>query len=170
MKINTLYSYFIIILFSPLLGKLIKNIIAYYKTYKNLAFNDKLYNLVSRLTPKEFEIWCSEYLSNIGFTNILLPSFNTDSERIIICKKDSEKFHVVCKKCAPDNYINNSTIEELLGSMISNNIHNGILLTTGSISEDTKTILNKINKTYNISIISYKELDISYNDYILKIN
>ena len=54
--------------------------------------------------------------------------------------------------------------------MISNNIHNGILLTTGSISEDTKTILNKINKTYNISIISYKELDISYNDYILKIN
>ena len=77
---------------------------------------------------------------------------------------------MVCKKCAPNNYINNSTIEELLGSMISNNIHNGILLTTGSISEDTKTILNKINKTYNISIISYKELDISYNDYILKIN
>ena len=31
MKLNTIYSYFIIILFSPLIGKLIKNITIYYK-------------------------------------------------------------------------------------------------------------------------------------------
>ena len=35
MKLNTIYSYFIIIL-SPLIGMLIKNITIYYKSYKEL--------------------------------------------------------------------------------------------------------------------------------------
>ena len=39
MKLNTIYSYFIIILFSPLIGKLIKKIIIYYKSYKNFKKN-----------------------------------------------------------------------------------------------------------------------------------
>ena len=34
MKLNTIYSYFIIILFAPLIGKLINKIIIYYKSYK----------------------------------------------------------------------------------------------------------------------------------------
>ena len=54
MKLNTIYSYFIIILFSPLIGKLIKNITIYYKSYKELKKSDLLYNLVHRLTPHEF--------------------------------------------------------------------------------------------------------------------
>ena len=49
MKLNTIYSYFIIILFSPLIGKLIKNITIYYKSYKELKKSDLLYNLVHRL-------------------------------------------------------------------------------------------------------------------------
>ena len=51
MKLNTMYSYFTIILFAPLIGKLIKKIITYYKSYKNFEGNNQLYNLVYRLTP-----------------------------------------------------------------------------------------------------------------------
>ncbi|MBM6820210.1 MAG: restriction endonuclease [Clostridium sp.] len=170
MKLNTIYSYFIIILFAPLIGKLIKKIIIYYKSYKDFQGNNQLYNLVHRLTPHEFEIWCSEYLSQLGFTNILLLPLGPDGGKDIICEKDSQKFYVECKRYSLNNSISTLQVEKLLGAMISNNINNGIIITTGTISDDVKSILNKINKPYNIKIISSVELDIPYTEYILKTN
>ena len=170
MKLNTIYSYFIIILFAPLIGKLIKKIIIYYKSYKNFEGNNQLYNLVHRLTPHEFEIWCSEYLSQLGFTNIILLPLGPDGGKDIICEKGSEKFYVECKRYSLNNSISTLQVEKLLGAMISDNINNGIIITTGPVSDDVKSILNKINKPYNISIISSIELDIPYTEYILKPN
>ena len=170
MKLNTIYSYFIIILFTPLIGKLIKKIIIYYKSYKDFQGNNQLYNLVHRLTPHEFEIWCSEYLSQLGFTNILLLPLGPDGGKDIICEKDSQKFYVECKRYSLNNSISTLQVEKLLGAMISNNINNGIIITTGTISDDVNSILSKINKPYNIKIISSVELDIPYTEYILKTN
>ena len=170
MKLNTIYSYFIIILFSPLIGKLIKKIFIYYKSYKNFQGNNQLYNLVHRLTPHEFEIWCGEYLSKLGFTNILLLPLGPDGGKDIICEKNSQKFYVECKRYSLNNSISTLQVEKLLGAMISDNINNGIIITTGSISDDVKSILSKINKPYNIKIISSVELDIPYTEYILKTN
>ena len=170
MKLNTIYSYFIIILFSPLIGKLIKNITIYYKSYKELKKSDLLYNLVHRLTPHEFEIWCSEYLSNIGFNNIVVLPLGPDGGKDIICEKNSEKFYVECKRYSISDSITAFEIEKLLGAMICDNINNGIIITTGTISDDSQSILNKINKSYNIQVISSKELDIPYIEYILKSN
>ena len=170
MKLNTTYSYFIIILFSPLIGRLIKSIILYYKTYKNLSLNDRLYNLAYRLTPREFEIWCSEYLSTLGFTNIILLPLSPDGGKDIICEKDSEKFYVECKRYSLSSSISAFHVQKLLGTMIADNINNGIILTTGSVSDDAKSVLSKINKPYSINIIGPAELDIPYNEYILKTN
>ena len=170
MKLNTMYSYFIIILFAPLIGKLIKKIIIYYKSYKNFEGNNQLYNLVYRLTPHEFEIWCSEYLSKLGFTNIIVLPLGPDGGKDIICEKDSQKFYVECKRYYIDHSISTFHVEKLLGAMISDNINNGIIITTGTISNDVKSILNKINKPYNIKIISSSELSIPYTEYILKTN
>lgn len=170
MKLNTIYSYFLIILFAPLIGKLIKKIIIYYKSYKNFEGSNQLYNLVHRLTPHEFEIWCSEYLSQLGFTNIILLPLGPDGGKDIICEKDSEKFYVECKRYSLNNSISTLQVEKLLGAMISDNINNGIIITTGTVSDDVKSVLNKINKPYNIRIISSIELDIPYTEYILKTN
>lgn len=170
MKLNTIYSYFIIILFAPLIGKLIKKIITYYKSYKSFQSDTQLYNLVHRLTPHEFEIWCSEYLSNIGFTNIALLPLGPDGGKDIICEKDSQKFYVECKRYSINNSITPFQVEKLLGAMISDNITNGIIITTGTISDDVKSILSKIHKPYNIKIISSTELDIPYTEYILRTN
>ena len=170
MKLNTIYSYFLIILFAPLIGKLIKKIIIYYKSYKNFEGSNKLYNLVHRLTPHEFEIWCSEYLYQLGFTNIILLPLEPDGGKDIVCEKDSEKFYVECKRYSLNNSISILQVEKLLGAMISDNIHNGIIITTGTVSDDVKSTLSKINKPYNIKIISSVELDIPYTEYILKTN
>lgn len=170
MKLNTIYSYFIIILFSPLIGKLIKNITIYYKSYKELKKSDLLYNLVHRLTPHEFEIWCSEYLSNLGFTNIMVLPIGPDAGKDIICEKNSEKFYIECKRYSPNSYISSFQVEKLLGSMISDNVKNGLIITTGDLSKEAKDTLKKIKKPYNINVITSNELSLSYSKYILKLN
>ena len=74
-------------------------------------------------------------------------------EKILFVKK-IEKYYVECKRYSIDNSISPFQIEKLLGAMISDNINNGIIITTGTISDDITSILSKINKPYNIKIIS----------------
>lgn len=168
MKLNTIYSYFIIILFAPLIGKLINKIIIYYKSYKSFQKDTPLYNIVHKLTSNEFEVWCSEYLYKLGFNNIIMLPLDSSDGKDIICEKDSEKYYVKCKKFSNDDFISPFHIEKLLGTMISDNINNGIIITTGTISKESQSILDKINKSYNIKVITSNELDIPYNEYILK--
>ena len=51
---------------------------------KGFEKDTHLYNIVHKLTPHEFEIWCSEYLSKLGFTNILLLPIGPDGGKDII--------------------------------------------------------------------------------------
>lgn len=170
MKLNTIYSYLIIILFTPLIGKLINQIYLYYKMHKKFENCNLLSNLAYRLTPHEFEIWCSEYLSNLGFTNIIVLPIGPDAGKDIICEKNSEKFYIECKRYSPNSYISSFQVEKLLGSMISDNIKNGLIITTGDLSKEAKDTLKKIKKPYNINVITSNELSLSYSKYILKLN
>lgn len=170
MKLNTIYSYLIIILFTPLIGKLINQIYLYYKMHKKFENCNLLSNLAYRLTPHEFEIWCSEYLSNLGFTNIMVLPIGPDAGKDIICEKNSEKFYIECKRYSPNSYISSFQVEKLLGSMISDNVKNGLIITTGDLSKEAKDTLKKIKKPYNINIITSNELSLSYSKYILKLN
>lgn len=170
MKLNTIYSYLIIILFTPLIGKLINQIYLYYKMHKKFENCNLLSNLAYRLTPHEFEIWCSEYLSNLGFTNIMVLPIGPDAGKDIICEKNSEKFYIKCKRYSPNSYISSFQVEKLLGSMISDNVKNGLIITTGDLSKEAKDTLKKIKKPYNINVITSNELSLSYSKYILKLN
>ena len=170
MKLNTIYSYLIIILFTPLIGKLINQIYLYYKMHKKFENCNLLSNLAYRLTPHEFEIWCSEYLSNLGFTNIMVLPIGPDAGKNIICEKNSEKFYIECKRYSPNSYISSFQVEKLLGSMISDNVKNGLIITTGDLSKEAKDTLKKIKKPYNINVITSNELSLSYSKYILKLN
>ena len=170
MKLNTIYSYLIIILFTPLIGKLINQIYLYYKMHKKFENCNLLSNLAHRLTPHEFEIWCSEYLSNLGFTNIMVLPIGPDAGKDIICEKNSEKFYIECKRYSPNSYISSFLVEKLLGSMISDNVKNGLIITTGDLSKEAKDTLKKIKKPYNINVITSNELSLSYSKYILKLN
>ena len=170
MKLNTIYSYLIIILFTPLIGKLINQIYLYYKMHKKFENCNLLSNLAHRLTPHEFEIWCSEYLSNLGLTNIMVLPIGPDAGKDIICEKNSEKFYIECKRYSPNSYISSFQVEKLLGSMISDNIKNGLIITTGDLSKEAKDTLKKIKKPYNINVITSNELSLSYSKYILKLN
>ena len=80
MRFNTVFGYFILITFSPLIGKLIKNIILLYKQYKKFKTPNSLVQLIYRLTPYEFEIWSGEYLTKLGFTYVTVLDLEMDGE------------------------------------------------------------------------------------------
>jgi len=100
---------------------------------------------------------------------MVLP-IGPDAGKDIICEKNSEKFYIECKRYSPNSYISSFQVEKLLGSMISDNIKNGLIITTGDLSKEAKDTLKKIKKPYNINVITSNELSLSYSKYILKLN
>lgn len=168
MKFNTLFSYFILIIFSPLIGKLLKSIILLYKQYKKLNTPNSLVQLIYRLTPHEFEIWSAEYLTKLGFTNVTVLPLGIDGGKDIICFKNNEKYYVECKRYHLDNSVTLYQTEKLLGAMIADNVNNGIIITTGYLSKDAKAFLSSLKKPYNIDIITADDLTLPYSQYILE--
>ena len=170
MKINSIFIYFIIIVFSPLIGRLLKKLLNYYKLYCIYNKSDNLLDLLHNLTPYEFEIWASEYLSFLGYSNITLTGNNPNERSNIICYKDNIKYYVECRKCSCNDLITVDIVEGLLGAMISNNIQNAIILTTSTLTSESKLFISNLPSPYTLEVLSASELDCTYEDFILKIN
>ena len=167
---NSIFTYFLIIIFSPLIGKLIKCIIDYYKTYKNYKSSITLIDSLDNITQREFEIWCSEYLSYLDFSNIVLLPLNSNCIENIIGYKDSIKYYIYCKNSTSIDLITLTEIEAFLGTMINDDITHGLIITTSSISEETCEFLKNLKVPYKIDLISSKELSLLPENYILKTN
>lgn len=166
MNFNSLYIVTIVILFSPLIGKLIKYSYDFYKLNTQFNSSFKLCDLLCRLTPKEFEIWVIEYLSLLGYENIVL----TPSTKKIVCSKKGETYYVFCKKTEKDTFLSKEDIHELLGLLITESIQNGIIVTTGSVSDETKELLTNLPVIYSIEVISLSESDSYYEEFIAQTN
>lgn len=169
MRFNNIYIFFLIIVFLPVLGQLIRSIYYYYKAYKDYSCCTNLSKLTYRLTPREFELWCAEYLGSLGFSNVTLLS-GPNGGKDIICFKNNTKYYVECKKNSSSNLIKVSSIEKLLGSMIADGITNGILITTSTLTKEAQELVEQLNEPFNILIISSEDFEVSYSDYILKSN
>lgn len=166
---KNMITYFILILFCPLIGKLLKAIIDYYNSYKNSKKEITLLDALFRITQREFEIWCSEYLTHTGFENIALLPINT-KQKNIIGSKSNNKYYIKCTHHTINDPIDMNEVETLLGSMICDNITHGLLISTGKISDSVKEFILNLKSPYKINIISSLELDYLYSDYISKFN
>ena len=170
MKINSLFTYLLIIIFSPIIGKLINEIIEYYKAIKEYKSDESLLTLVNRLTPKEFQIWCAEYLSYLGYVDIIIKLTSNYIGKDIICSKNNHTIYVECKKYDINTNISEYDVEKLLGVMITDNVKEGIIITTGGISSEANALIEKLKPNFSIIIICKEQLSCSYNNYILQNN
>lgn len=170
MRIDSIFTYIVIIIFSPLLGRVIKEIYDYIIVINESHKEPTLLKLVCRLTPKEFQIWCGEYLSYLGYNNIQIISPNISSAINIICNKNNETFYVQCTRYTINSSINTEDIETLVGAMISNNIKKGLIITTGYVNNECKSLLTELSTKVKIDIICNEQLDCPYKKYILQNN
>lgn len=159
---------FLIIIFSPIIGKILKISFDLFMLNKQFKNGSTLLELLNRLTPREFEIWSMEYLSSLGYCNVILTDPYLDKDKNIICSKNNRTIYVKCKNGLTQNKITYKDIEKLLGSMISNGIKEGIIITTCSIDNDIYEILEDKCKPYLITIIDFRDVKKQLNESIIQ--
>ena len=170
MNFNNIYFFIIIIFFCPLIGKIIINFLDFYNLSKEYNNGNSLVNSLIRLTPKEFQIWCGEYLVYLGYTNIIFSNIY-DSTSSIICTSDNKSYYALCVKNSKETLIDESDLENILGDLASKSLYNGILFTTSSLSPKALSLLENIPHPYYIEIISLNNiLETDLGNYPLQLN
>ena len=165
---TNLYISFAIITFTPLLGKILKKSYDLYILNKKFKNGSTLLELLNRLTPREFEIWSREYLSSLGYNNVILTAPSPDEGKNIICTKDNNTIYVKCKNSITENSITSKDIEMLLGTMISDNIKKGLIITTNLVTDDAYELINNLHAPYSMEIINFDNSKKQIDDYILQ--
>lgn len=154
---GNIYTFILIIIFCPMIGKLINRFVSFYKLSNQYRKGNTLLGILSRITPKEFQIWCSEYICYLGYSNILLSTINSNEFKdssFFICTKGTTTYYVECKRINNNPPITSTDLECLLGSLFSKSLFNGILVTTSSISKEATNFINSLPKKYSIEVVS----------------
>ena len=112
------YIYIFLILISPFIGKLIKNIYIIYKLKKEYVESTDILNYMCSLTKDEFAIWTCDFLYNNNFSNIVTCSNSQCHSQDIVCTKDQNTFYVLCKQSSSTESLTKDDIDSLLGSMV----------------------------------------------------
>lgn len=157
--LNNIIIIVIFIVFTPSILKLIRAIILLSESIKE---SDRCYTLLEslkKLTFKEFRLWCIDYLLSIGYEDIM---FTTESEADLICKKADSIYLVKCLR--PSKSLSLAEIQLHIGTMISENIHNGIIITTSEVSIKNYDYIEEICDRYNIEIISKNNFEEEYDE------
>jgi Predicted endonuclease distantly related to archaeal Holliday junction resolvase and Mrr-like restriction enzymes len=111
---------------------------------------------IHSLTPREFEFWCGEFLSNIGYYKIEQSLMGPDGGKDIICFFNGEKTYVECKRyiySESAKYIVDIQIcKKLVGAMVHDEVVRGIVITSGVIKKGCKEYIESLPKRYKVEI------------------
>lgn len=163
--LTNLFTLITIIIFLPAILKLISIIRVLIQSILESKNSFSLAEALNRLTFKEFRIWCIDYLLSLGYHDIM---FTTESEADMICKKEDNIYLVKCLQTGKNLNIND--VQLLIGTMISEEIYKGIIITTSKATSLIYEYIEKIPKYYDIEIISNEDLKSEYDDYNRVIN
>jgi HJR/Mrr/RecB family endonuclease len=119
------------------------------------------------LTPTEFEHWCGSFLDKEGFYNIYVTPKDSDDGKDIICRKTNEVYYVECNRFvlnqATKYQIDVEIVKQLIGSMVSDKITNGIIITSGIFTKEAINYIETLPKLYKVLMYNGKDLVNDYN-------
>lgn len=104
-------------------------------------------NEIRNLTPRQFEEFIADILSQLGFTDVILTPRSRDGGKDIIASNKINgiplAFYFECKKYAEDNKVQLKTLRTLLGTIAhdSNRVNKGILVTTSTFTRGSKEFI-----------------------------
>ena len=127
-----------------------------YKYYQEYQYDniDELIDKVKNMQGREFEEFCIWLFKQTGkYKKIYLtPSVNDEGKDIILTDKNNNKTYVECKRWRSDTSIGRQVLQKLVGAMISDNIKNGIVITTSYTHQNGWNYINKIEQNTDIKI------------------
>lgn len=102
---------------------------------------------VKNLTPRQFEEFVAETLSQLGFTDVILTPRSGDGGKDVIASHQINgiplSFYFECKKYADDNKIQLETLRTLLGTVAhdARQVNMGVLVTTSTFTKGSKEFI-----------------------------
>lgn len=172
----TLKGIILIIVFMYFLkiSTFIFNKIFNYKDEKIQFYIDMRKERIESMSGYEFEGFCKWLFQGTGeYSNVELTSdFNDEGNDLILTSNSGEKVYVQCKRYSSlseeelenmkheNLLIGRSLCQKFVGSMISENITTGIIVTTGSVNKHALDYIEKINSntTMNIDILTMNDI------------
>jgi hypothetical protein len=130
---------------------------------------DRIYDDRKAVEQDDFLYWCGQFLSDEGFTDIEYTCNKEDKCNDILCYKDREPVYVQCRLLG--NIIKDSAVQEdhwesmgrpdlqkFVGTMIHDDIHQGIVLTTGDFTGEAMAYAGSLPERIAVDLIDGKEL------------
>lgn len=102
---------------------------------------------VRNITPRQFEEFIAELLSELGFNNVILTPRSGDGGKDVIASHSVQgiplTFYFECKKYAEGNKVQLDTMRSLLGTVAhdSRKVNKGILVTTSTFTKGCKEFI-----------------------------
>lgn len=124
---------------------------------------------IHHLTPREFELWVGKILKIIGYSDIQVTNLGPDGGKDIICKFGDLTTYVECKRYLDNDSkalykVDDEIVKKLVGAMIGDNVTNGIICTTGVVTEDAIKFIESLTGDITIEIVDGKSLAQIYNE------
>lgn len=104
-------------------------------------------NEVRNLTPRQFEEFIADTLTQLGFTDVVLTPRSRDGGKDVIASNKINgiplAFYFECKKYAEGNKVQLETLRALLGTIAheSNRVNKGVLVTTSTFTQGSREFI-----------------------------
>lgn len=112
---------------------------------------------IEYLSRDEFLEWCRIFLIKTGYQHVDILK-EKESSVDIVCSMNKRKAFVVCtnKGFGTQEYI---TLNKLVGTMVSGNVTQGLIVTTGLLQSTTLEYIQTLSPEYNIKVIDKNVLE-----------
>ena len=101
------------------------------KNEKSADLNRR-FDAVMSLSPRDFEIWCTDLFAELGFERPTATPLSNDKGIDVFCRKNGELIAVQCKKYT--GIVGAPEIQKFMGAIQNAGATGGYFITTGSFS------------------------------------
>jgi restriction endonuclease Mrr len=148
--------------FIYLIIDLIKAVINNRKNLNRWKNGKVLLQDLHHLTPREFELWCGDFIKKLGYTDIVHSPSGADGGKDIVCKKFGDTTYIECKRFghglgAPYK-VDEQICKKLIGSMVHDEVKKGMIITTGTIDNSAVEYMNTLPKGYEIELLDGNDI------------
>lgn len=108
---------------------------------------------INRLTNYEYMLFCKNYFKQLGYEHFNFLK-NKEDVKEIICVKNNNRILIYRET----SIINNKEILSFIGSMVKNNVYEGIIICSGKIDNSAMKVVNKNKNKFDIKFVDIKEI------------
>jgi len=160
-----IFFLYIALLISPLIN-IIPEVIKTFKLLKILFSKINLRKELYNLSPREFELWCGEFLSNNGYSDVIVSPPGPDGGIDIRCFKNDRIVYVECKRYwfskKATYVVDENIVKKLIGAMKADEVTDGIIITTGIVTSKAREFISTLPKEFKITVFDGNTFDTTY--------